>query len=94
MDKYLIVLEKTSTGFSVYSPDVLGCIATGDTIDDALFNMKSALRLHLKAILEDGESIPIPKGIESYLEAARESDGEDYFMTHIPMNELLAMQYS
>lgn len=93
MDKYLIVLEKTSTGFSVYSPDVLGCIATGDTIDDALFNMKSALRLHLKAILQDKDSIPIPKGIESYLEVAR-SDGEDYFMTHIPMKELLAIQYS
>ncbi|GFE69839.1 type II toxin-antitoxin system HicB family antitoxin [Chroococcus sp. FPU101] len=94
MDKYLIVLEKTSTGFSAYSPDVLGCIATGDTIDNTLLNMKSALKLHLKAMSEDGEVIPQPRGIESYLEVVSESDGEDYLMTHIPINEILAMQYS
>lgn len=93
MDKYLIVLEKTSTGFSVYSPDVLGCIATGDTIDEVFVQYEISFKTSYKSNLEDKDSIPIPKGIESYLEVAR-SDGEDYFITHIPMNELLAMQYS
>lgn len=86
MKKRLLVFLPTHQMF-------LGCIATGETIDNALLNMKSALRLHLKAMLDDGEIIPQPRGIESYIEVARESDGEDYFMTHIPMNELLAMQY-
>lgn len=94
MDKYLIVLEKSSTGFSAYTSDVLGCIATGDTIDNTLLNMRSALRLHLKAMIDDGESIPQSRGIESYLEVVSESEGEEYLMTHIPISEILAMQYS
>lgn len=47
MEKYLIVIEKSETGFSSYSPDVLGCIATGETIDQTIKNMKSTLEFHL-----------------------------------------------
>ena len=32
MKKYMIIFEKTETGYSAYSPDVDGCIAVGDTI--------------------------------------------------------------
>lgn len=39
MDKYLIVLEKSETGFSAYSPDVWGCVATGETMEETMENM-------------------------------------------------------
>ena len=29
--KYLVVIEKTGTGYSAYSPDIDGCVATGST---------------------------------------------------------------
>ncbi|MEF9427318.1 MAG: type II toxin-antitoxin system HicB family antitoxin, partial [Candidatus Mariimomonas ferrooxydans] len=29
--KYLIVIEETETGYSAYSPDLEGCVATGAT---------------------------------------------------------------
>ena len=29
--KYLIVIEKTNTGFSAYTSDIDGCVATGKT---------------------------------------------------------------
>jgi predicted RNase H-like HicB family nuclease len=32
--KYLIVIEKTETGFSAYSPDLPGCVSTGTTLED------------------------------------------------------------
>jgi predicted RNase H-like HicB family nuclease len=31
MNRYLIIIEQTPTGFSAYSPDLLGCVATGET---------------------------------------------------------------
>ena len=31
MSRYLIIIEETSTGFSDYSPDLPGCVATGGT---------------------------------------------------------------
>jgi len=83
MEKYLIVVEKSETGYSAYSPDVLGCIATGKSIDKTLANMKAALALHLRAFIEDGEEIPQPRGIQSYLDAERDSAREEYFNMHI-----------
>jgi hypothetical protein len=33
MNKYLIVIEATETGYSAYSPDLPGCISTGASRD-------------------------------------------------------------
>ena len=89
MEKYLIVIEKSETGFSSYSPDVLGCIATGETFDQTIANMKSALEFHLQGLLDDGEALPQPRGIESYLDAERDSAGEEYYITHVVIKDVL-----
>ena len=39
MKRYLIVVEKTGTGYSAYSPDLDGCVATGKTGDWELYDM-------------------------------------------------------
>ncbi|MBI3957160.1 MAG: type II toxin-antitoxin system HicB family antitoxin [Chloroflexi bacterium] len=89
MERYLIVIEKSETGFSAYSPDVLGCVTTGKTVVQTIANMKSALAFHLQGMLADGEEIPQPRGIKSYLDAERDSEGEDYLITHIATNDVL-----
>jgi len=89
MERYLIVIEKSETGFSSYSPDVLGCIATGKTLDQTIANMKSALTFHLRGLLEEGEEIPKSRGVQSYLDAESESAGEEYFITHIAVKDIL-----
>lgn len=57
---YLIVVEKTSTGFSAYSPDLPGCIATGATKVQTLRNMETAIEMHLDGLAEDGQKPPKP----------------------------------
>lgn len=91
-DRYLIVIEKTNTGFSAYSPDVLGCIATGDTISETKENMRLALKLHLETIIQDGEEIPQPGGVQSYLTAQSDSEGEEYYLSHITINSIIYEQ--
>ena len=44
MKKYLIILEETGTGYSVYVPDLPGCIATGRTREIAEENIYEAIR--------------------------------------------------
>jgi len=78
-ESYLIVLEKSETGFSAYSPDVPGCIATGETLEETTEQMRSALALHLA----DVEDLPKPRGIDAYLEALNDSEGETFYLTHI-----------
>jgi len=83
MQKYLIVLEKSDTGFSAYSPDVMGCIATGETLEETTQMMRSSLALHLA----DVDELPLPRGIDAYLEALRDSEGEEFYLTHVTQIE-------
>ena len=68
MKKYLIITEPTETGFSAYSPDVPGCIATGTTEEEVSQNMLEALEFHFEGMKEDGLDIPEPHTHAHYLE--------------------------
>lgn len=48
---YLIIIEETKTGFSAYSPDVGGCIATGKTKQEVENNMQEALEFHFEGMV-------------------------------------------
>jgi predicted RNase H-like HicB family nuclease len=88
-EKYLVVIEKSETGYSVYSPDVTGCIATGSTIQKAIANMKLALSHHLRDMMAEGEPVPKPRGVASYLDAVNQSEGEEYLLTLIRVEHVL-----
>lgn len=48
MSRYLIVIEETETGFSVYSPDLPGCVATGSTREEMKAEMRVAIDFHIE----------------------------------------------
>jgi predicted RNase H-like HicB family nuclease len=64
--KYLIVIEQTTTGFSAYSPDLPGCIATGHTHDEVEREMRCAIALHLDGLNAEGMAIPRPSSSSTY----------------------------
>ena len=68
MSKYLIVVEETSTGFSAYSPDLPGCVATGGTRDEVERTMQEAIEFHLDGMREDGDPVPDPHTYSTYCE--------------------------
>jgi predicted RNase H-like HicB family nuclease len=45
--RYLIVVEPTETGFSAYSPDLPGCVATGRTREEVEDQMREAIEFHI-----------------------------------------------
>ena len=55
---YLSIFEPTKDGYSSFIPNINGCISFGDTLQDAVMNMREALTLHISGIIEDDESIP------------------------------------
>ena len=68
MKKYLIVIEETGTGYSAYSPDLPGCVATGATQSEVEENMRVAIAFHLDGLREDGEPAPEPRTYSAYVE--------------------------
>ncbi|MGI8855479.1 MAG: type II toxin-antitoxin system HicB family antitoxin [Thermomicrobiales bacterium] len=61
--QYLVVVEKAGTNYSSYAPDVPGCAATGDTIEETIEHMQEALRVHLEAMMRDHEPLPHPYSV-------------------------------
>ena len=53
-----IVVEADTDGYYVYCPSLQGCYSQGDTYEEAVENIKDAIRLHIDDRLADGEEIP------------------------------------
>ncbi len=66
--KYLIVYEKTSTGFSAYVPDLSGCVASGKDRAEVEMNIREAIELHILGMKADGESLCPPLAFSEYRE--------------------------
>jgi predicted RNase H-like HicB family nuclease len=65
--KYLVLFEKTSTGWSAYVPDLPGCIATGKTKEKTEQLMREAIEFHIEGMRLDGEIVPPPSTEAEYL---------------------------
>ncbi|MEJ2247110.1 MAG: type II toxin-antitoxin system HicB family antitoxin [Acidobacteriota bacterium] len=68
MNKYLVIVEETETGYSAFSPDLPGCVATGKTRDEVEKTMRDAIQFHLDGMREDGDPIPVPHSYSTYCE--------------------------
>ena len=56
--RFLVLIEKGPTSYGAYSPDVPGCIAVGDTVEETLQLMQEALQGHLELMAQDGDAMP------------------------------------
>lgn len=65
-----MVVEKTDTGYSAYSPDIDGCVATGASKEDVEKNMKEAIEFHLEGLKLERQTIPRPNSYSDYLEVS------------------------
>ena len=68
--KYLVVIEPTGTGFSAYSPDLPGCVATGATEEEVEREMQEAMAFHVEGLTLEGYPVPEPSTRSAYLEVA------------------------
>lgn len=69
--RYLIVIEKTRTGFSAYSPDQDGCVAAARTRPSILRAMQKAVEFHLEGLREQGRRRPLPSTDTAWVEVPR-----------------------
>ena len=51
------VIEKDGDGYFAFCPELQGCYTQGDTYEEALENIRDAIRLHVEDRLESGEEI-------------------------------------
>jgi len=65
MAGYIALVHKDEgTSYGVSFPDVPGCIAAGDTFEEAIANAAEALASHFALMKADGDAIPAPRSFE------------------------------
>lgn len=67
--RYAVVIEGEPGEYSAFVPDLPGCVAAGDTIEEILQEIQEAIRMHIEGLQEDGLEIPSPATRVEYVEA-------------------------
>ena len=66
--RYAVVIEKSDSGYGAYVPDLPGCVAVGETLEDTSRLIKEAIEFHLQGMREDGVPAPQPSAVTEYVE--------------------------
>ena len=53
-----VMVEKTAKGFSAWSPDLPGCVATAVTEDEVRARLTAAIEMHLEGLRKAGIEVP------------------------------------
>lgn len=69
--QYTVVIEPADDGsFSVWVPDLPGCVSCGDTREEALTNIVEAIRGHIEVLQDSGQPVPPPRSSATTVRAA------------------------
>ena len=58
--QYVVILEEGPESWGAYVPDLPGCVAAGETREEALKLIREAIEFHLDGMKEGGEPVPEP----------------------------------
>ncbi len=70
--RYMVVIERGESSWGAHVPDLPGCVAAGETRDEAIGLIREAIALHIDGLKREGLPVPKPtsEGEFVYVEAA------------------------
>lgn len=62
--RYVIIIQREHEegGYSVTVPALPGCLAQGETVEEAIAVAREAISVHIQGLIEDGEPVPEEDG--------------------------------
>jgi predicted RNase H-like HicB family nuclease len=67
--KYAVIFEKGDTSYGAYVPDLPGCVAVGESLEEVKRLIREAIAFHIEGLREEGLPIPEPTMQAEYVEA-------------------------
>lgn len=68
--KYVVVIEQGPSSYGAHVPDLPGCVAVGDSREEAMRLIQEAVEFHIEGMKLEGEEIPPPSRSVDYVEVA------------------------
>lgn len=66
--RYAVVIEKANGNYAAYVPDLPGCVAVGDSLEEIEREIQEAIEFHIDGMRADGLSIPEPSSRVEYVQ--------------------------
>jgi predicted RNase H-like HicB family nuclease len=66
--KYAVLIEKGDTSYGASVPDLPGCIAVGETLEEVQQLIREAVAFHLEGLKLEGLPLPEPTTLCEYVE--------------------------
>ena len=51
--QFNVILEKDEYGYFAYVPNLKGCVTQGDTLEEAMQNIKEAIEIYIETLHQD-----------------------------------------
>lgn len=61
--RFPVIIERDKGGYFAMCPDLQGCYSQGDSYEEALANIKSAIRLHVEDRVAENEDVSEPGSV-------------------------------
>ena len=61
MTNYLVIIEGSGDSYSAYVPDLPGCVAAGDSVEEVERLIREAIPLHVESLRAHSEPVPPPQ---------------------------------
>jgi predicted RNase H-like HicB family nuclease len=68
--KYAVVIEQGDSSYGAYVPDLPGCVAVGENLEEVKRLIREAIAFHLEGLREEGLPIPPATSLCEYVEAS------------------------
>ena len=85
MEKIIVVLERTETGFSAYIPELPITCTTGSDLTEIESNIREAMELHLETLQD--EKLPVPSKFKNQPAFDYRLDIQDFFSLFSPIKQ-------
>jgi predicted RNase H-like HicB family nuclease len=67
--RYAVIYEQGPASIGAYVPDLPGCVAVGENIEEVQKLIREAIQLHVAGMVEDGQPLPEPGTHCEYVDA-------------------------
>jgi predicted RNase H-like HicB family nuclease len=90
--EFLVAIEKGDEqhAYGVVVPALPGCFSAGDTLEEALENAREAILLHVEALLDAGQTLPVVDTEALVADARQDPERADWIlaMVHVDPDAL------
>ncbi|HTK98022.1 MAG TPA: type II toxin-antitoxin system HicB family antitoxin [Pseudomonadales bacterium] len=68
--RYLVILERSKSGWGAHVPDLPGCVAVAETKPKVIELIKEAVDLHVASLRHSGDEVPRPSSESLFVETS------------------------